>query len=92
MLRLPFSVIKLDRSLLFGLCENQVVAAFYENIVSILKQMGFTVIAEGVETQEEVRCLSSWGADQIQGYYFSKPQPQEQLIKLLQMQTSDQGS
>ena len=91
-LRLPFSVIKLDRSLLFGLCENQAVAAFYENIVSILKQMGFTVIAEGVETQEEVRCLSSWGVDQIQGYYFSKPQPQEQLIKLLQMQTSDQGS
>ena len=89
-LRLPFSVIKLDRSLLFGLCENQAVAAFYENIVSILKQMGFTVIAEGVETQEEVRCLSSWGVDQIQGYYFSKPQPQEQLIKLLQMQTSDQ--
>ena len=91
-LRLPFSVIKLDRSLLFGLCENQAVAAFYENIVSILKQMGFTVIAEGVETQEEVRCLSSWGVDQIQGYYFSKPQPQEQLIKLLQMQTSDQRS
>ena len=89
-LRLPFSVIKLDRSLLFGLCENQAVAAFYENIVSILKQMGFTVIAEGVETQEEVRCLSRWGVDQIQGYYFSKPQPQEQLIKLLQMQTSDQ--
>ena len=90
-LRLPFSVIKLDRSLLSGLCEDQAVAAFYGNTVSILKQLGFTVIAEGAETREEVRCLSSWGVDQIQGYYFSKPLPPERLAELLQTQDPDPG-
>ena len=90
-LRLPFSVIKLDRSLLSGLCEDQAVAAFYGNTVSILKQLGFTVIAEGAETREEVRCLSSWGVDEIQGYYFSKPLPPERLAELLQTQDPDPG-
>ena len=72
-LKLPFSAIKLDRSLLSGIDEDSRVAAFYQNIVAVLKNMGYFVISEGVETARELELVSYWGVDMIQGYYFAKP-------------------
>ena len=79
MLRLPFSVIKLDRSLLMGICQDESVAVFYRGLVKLLKNLGYTVIAEGVETEQEAGLLALWDVEQIQGYYFSRPLPPEQL-------------
>ena len=45
--------------------------------------MGFNVIAEGVETKEEVELLGKWGVDMIQGYYFSKPLNQQKILEAL---------
>ena len=45
--------------------------------------MGYYIVSEGVETEEEVKLLSSWGVDMIQGYYFSKPLPKDKLLELL---------
>ena len=45
--------------------------------------MGYRIISEGVETESEMELLSSWGVDMIQGYYFSRPLPPEELLKLL---------
>ena len=39
----------------------------------ILQHMGYKVIAEGAETEKEVKLLEKWGVDMIQGYYFSRP-------------------
>lgn len=44
--------------------------------------MGYKVVAEGAEKKEEVELLRKWNVDMIQGYYFSHPLPQEELIKL----------
>ena len=82
-MRLPFSVIKLDRSLLTGICEDGSVSVFYQNMVFILNQLGYSVIAGGVEKRQEVDLLSLWGVDLIQGYYFSEPLPPDQLLELL---------
>ena len=82
-MRLPFSVIKLDRSLLMGICEDRKVSAFYRNVAAILRRLGYAVVAEGVETREEVELLSAWRVDMIQGYYFSRPLPPEQLLERL---------
>ena len=82
-LKLPFSSIKLDRSLLSGICENPQIASFYENIVSILQNMGYVIIAEGVENKCELQLLSKWGVDMIQGYYFSPPLPEDEICKLI---------
>ena len=82
-MRLPFSVIKLDRSLLTGICEDGSVSVFYQNMVFILNQLGYSVIAEGVEKRQEVDLLSMWGVDLIQGYYFSAPLPPDQLLEML---------
>lgn len=81
--QLPFSVIKLDRSLLFNICTDTRTSNFYQSIVSVLQGMGYRIVSEGVETEEEVNKLSSWGVDMIQGYYFSKPLPKDKLLELL---------
>ena len=43
--------------------------------------MGYKVIAEGAETEEEVKLLKKWGVDMIQGYYFSKPLDKKNFLK-----------
>lgn len=82
-LKMPFSVIKLDRSLLSGICEDDQSARFYHSLVSVLQDMGYQLIAEGAETAEEVEKLRGWGVDMIQGYYFSRPLCEADLLQLL---------
>ncbi|MFR9099535.1 MAG: EAL domain-containing protein [Anaerostipes hadrus] len=72
-LKLPFSTVKLDRSMLHGICEDQQVALLYKNMVSIMQNLGHKVVAEGVETQEEVNwvngVLTSFRDTIIQDHY-----------------------
>lgn len=82
-MKLPFSAIKLDRSLLTGICEEEQIASFYHSIVTILGNLGYSVVAEGVERKEEVELLQSWGIDMIQGYYFSPPVPGKKIVEEL---------
>ncbi len=82
-LRLPISSVKLDRSLLFHILDNRNAARFYQNIVSILHNMGYLVVSEGLEKQEELDLITRWGVDLIQGYYFSKPLSGEALLEFL---------
>ena len=82
-MQLPFSVIKLDRSLLFHICTDKKAALFYQSIVSAFCRLGYRIVAEGVETQEEMELLRSWNVDMIQGYYFSRPLPPDDLLRLL---------
>lgn len=82
-LRLPFTEIKLDRSLLNGILGNEHMADFYRSIVNVLKNMGYETVAEGVETESELELVSQWGVNYIQGYYFSKPLPEEKILEFL---------
>ena len=52
-------------------------------MVSILQDMGFDVVAEGVETEEEMEKLKDWHVGLIQGYYFSPPVSGEKILDLL---------
>ena len=81
--KLPFSIIKLDRSLLFNICKDDRTSSFYQSIVSVFHSMGYRVVSEGVETEEEKNLLEKWGVDMIQGYYFSKPLPKDEIVKLI---------
>ena len=79
-LKLPFSTVKLDHSMLDGICEDQQIALLYKNMVSILQNLGHKVVAEGVETQKEVALLEEWGVDLIQGYYYTRPLSRDDLL------------
>ncbi len=81
-LKLPFEVVKMDRSLLTGITCDEQSAVFYHSIVTVMQNMGYTIVAEGAETEEEVNLLREWGVDMVQGYYFSRPLPEKELLKL----------
>lgn len=81
-LKLPFDVVKMDRSLLTGITCDEQSAVFYHSIVTVMQNMGYTIVAEGAETEEEVNLLREWGVDMVQGYYFSRPLPEKELLKL----------
>lgn len=48
------------------------------------QNLGHKVVAEGVETQEEIDLLKQWGVDLVQGYYYTKPLDSEQIIHKLE--------
>ena len=83
-MKLPFSTIKLDRSLLYEICHDNTRAMFYQSIVETFHKMNYHIVSEGVETKEEVELISRWGVDMIQGYYFSKPLPETELLRIMQ--------
>ena len=88
--RLPFSTIKLDRSLLLDICHNSKAASLYHGVASAIHSMDACIIAEGVETSQELEKVTGCGVDLIQGFYFSRPIPPEELLALLQKQKAEQ--
>lgn len=82
-LSLPYSTIKIDRSLLQGICTSSKKADFYKDMTEIIKKQGFLIVAEGVESEQEARLLSEWKIDYFQGYYFSKPLPGDEVVVMI---------
>lgn len=82
--QLPISTLKIDKSFIDCICseENEVLTG---QIVKIGMSMGMTVIAEGVEKKEQLEYLIQNGCHKIQGYIFSKPVPQAEVMKLLKI-------
>ena len=71
----PVDGIKLDQSLIRELPHNTNDAAIVEAVISLGKALGLQVIAEGVETQEQVTFLEEHGCDAMQGYWLAPPLP-----------------
>lgn len=72
---MPVDILKLDRSFIKNLELNQEDARLTELILDIAKGLEVQVVAEGVETEGQLRFLMSRGCDMVQGYYFSPPIP-----------------
>ena len=85
-LKMPFSVIKMDRSLLSGICEDPQIATFYMNIVKVLQKLDYMVVAEGVKNRGELELIEKWGVRLVQGFYFSRPLPPAEILEVLSQQ------
>ena len=86
-------MVKMDRSLLTGITCDEQAAVFYHSIVTVMQNMGYIIVAEGAETEEEVNLLREWGVDMVQGYYFSRPLGREEVVSLLENNSiNDEGS
>ena len=84
MMNLPFEAVKLDRSLVKSIAENQKDYQTVKYIVKMLHNAGFVVVAEGLETKEQVEHAEKLHIDRIQGFYYAKPMPQEELLKFIE--------
>ena len=75
-----------------ALCYEKEINRLYACLpnVSAFCRLGYRIIAEGVETQEEMELLRSWNVDMIQGYYFSRPLPPGDLLRLLTEEAVEQ--
>ncbi|MGN7612271.1 putative bifunctional diguanylate cyclase/phosphodiesterase [Magnetococcales bacterium HHB-1] len=82
--RFPIQTLKIDQSFVRELSRESNDAAIVSAIISMANKLSLSVVAEGVETAEQLQFLKQDACNEIQGYFFSKPLPKEDFFKLLQ--------
>lgn len=81
---LPFDVLKIDMVFMKKINDHPMNKDIVKMILDITKKIGATSVAEGVETEEHYKFLKECGCDVIQGYYFSKPLPENEFTALME--------
>ncbi|WP_439213121.1 EAL domain-containing protein [Duffyella gerundensis] len=89
--RMPLDVIKLDRSLISDLSVDTASRVIVRSIITMLKELDYVVLAEGVENEEDATVLLDYGCDLAQGYFYSKPLAGEALNSWLSWKLRDRG-
>lgn len=82
--RFPIDALKIDRSFVKDILTNHDDAAIATAIIAMAQSLNLKVIAEGIETKEQLDFLSSRRCDKAQGYFFSIPLPTNEMTKLLE--------
>ena len=80
----PFTELKIDRALVHGCVENENLASALASIVALGRQLGLEVVAEGVESQEELALLRKLNCDRVQGFLISRAVSSGRFSDLLQ--------
>jgi EAL domain-containing protein (putative c-di-GMP-specific phosphodiesterase class I) len=86
---LPFSIVKLDKYIVWAAMRNVTSRRVIEHTVAMFKSINLNIVAEGVEDIEMVKILTDMGVDYLQGFYFSRPVPKEQLLLCLEQDYID---
>jgi diguanylate cyclase (GGDEF)-like protein len=81
--RLPISTVKIDRSFIRDIRNDNSDAVIVSSTISLSHNLGLKVVAEGVETRDQVVHLKTAGCDELQGYYFHRPAPAAEITPLL---------
>ena len=88
----PFDKIKIDRAFVMNLGRNPQSAAIVRAVVGLGHGLEMSIVAEGVETEEQLSFLADEGCDAVQGYYIGKPLPIDQYDALVGRTTGDAAS
>ncbi|MCB2227030.1 MAG: EAL domain-containing protein [Desulfarculaceae bacterium] len=81
--KLPFSVLKIDKSFVEDLPGDEDSSYIVATIASLAHGLGKAVVVEGVETLDQLKAVASFGCENVQGFYFSKPLPPDEATALL---------
>ncbi len=81
--QLPLDYLKIDKSFINDMLEDPNDLAIVKTIIAMSHSLGLKTVAEGVETQKQCDMLLALGCDFFQGYFFSKPVPQDEFLKTL---------
>ncbi len=80
LLRYRFRLVKLDKTILWGALDDGVGLKVLEHTVSLLHELGYEIVAEGVETEEQLELLLGLGVDRMQGYHIARPMDQDAFL------------
>jgi diguanylate cyclase (GGDEF)-like protein len=81
--RLPFDILKIDRAFVAGLGVEEKNSTIVASLVQMGRRLGLTVVAEGVETAEQLTVLGELDCDVAQGFYLAPPMPAKEVTRLL---------
>jgi len=81
--RFPLTTLKIDRSFIMDIQDNEDDQEITRAIIAMGQSLNLATLAEGVETEEQLAILRCYGCDYIQGYYYSKPLPADEMTKYL---------
>ncbi|OQW90686.1 MAG: hypothetical protein BWK79_19115 [Beggiatoa sp. IS2] len=88
--RFPIDKLKIDKSFMLEIPTNQDDMAIIRAIVALARTLNLSVIAEGVETKQQLAFLKSLRCDEIQGFLFSHPLPADEFAQLLMTSSQNQ--
>jgi len=89
--RIPLDCLKIDRSFVMRVTEGGRDAAIAQAIISLAHSLGHRVLAEGIETAEQLQFLRSHGCDEGQGYFFARPCAADGVASLLAARSLKEG-
>ncbi|SDD49995.1 diguanylate cyclase (GGDEF) domain-containing protein [Paenibacillus sp. UNCCL117] len=81
--RLPVTVVKLDRTFIQDLDQDEKKSAIVKAVIELAHSMGLKVVAEGIETEQERSLVTEMQCDELQGFYFCKPLPSERFERYM---------
>ena len=76
----------MDKAILWDAEKNEATSKLLDSMIKVIRSLGYNVVQEGVETAEQLERTATSGGNFIQGYFFSKPLPEEEFIKYLEKQ------
>lgn len=83
MMTLPFKIVKIDKSILWTSFENEKAMIALCSSINMIKDMDMEIVVEGVESEEMAKKLAELGCNYLQGFYFSRPLPEEQFMEFI---------
>ncbi len=81
---LPLDILKIDKSFIHHLGKDRKEASIVSQITNMAHELNLTVTAEGVEQKKQIQTLQRFGCEEVQGYYFYRPMPEESFRKLIE--------
>ena len=83
----PADELKVDKTFVLGLADDATDQILVHSAIDLAHRLGLQVVAEGVETEDALKVLTSMGCDLAQGYFIARPMPFVELINLLRRQS-----
>lgn len=88
LMSLPLDIIKFDKSMVDMITTHEQGKNIIDSSVAMVKKMGMHIVAEGIEQKEQIDIMRDMGVDYLQGYYFSKPLPENQFLEYVAKRAS----
>ena len=83
LIKLPLHIVKIDKSILWPAMKDEKSYNVLRQLIATIKSIDKKIVVEGVETQEMVDTLDKLKCDYLQGYFYSKPIPADEIVKYL---------